>query len=437
MSTRAEQLIEVMQRVDNVAPGSGLPKHLKMTQSPFVFLRGASSLFYADIQCGLLILPEAAQQLPLTAVIGDCHISNFGFFSEEGSCGEQIIFAPNDFDDACIGHASWDLMRFMISLLLCADHCSGVKSGDYAAEEAITKRCVDQQQALAAARAFLHSYTDTCQQLASGKIDYNYVADHFPSEHILSKRYQKALDRSSTGAEYASKSSLAKAVDLHQTPLQFRSLTERFEPLSESEYNAVKQQFAPYVDDQILDIVTRLGAGTGSVNMQRYYLLVGPDHQAKKADWPLYHIVEVKQQRAAAPLYDFSTLSPVNQQGHAHLTVTCQRRMQRNPDLVLDEVEWRGAHWLVRSRHHAKVGIDPEHIATGKRAIKGGFVDYASECGKVLALAHGRYDRRSSHFEHKAASILPNLYDALIHSASAYAEQVKADWQWLKAQEKV
>ena len=381
MSTRAQQLIEVIHRVDTVPPGSGLEKHLKMSQSPFVFLRGASSLFYADIQTGLLPLPDAAQQLPLTAVMGDCHISNFGFFSEEGSCGEQIIFAPNDFDDACIGHASWDLMRFIVSLFLCADHCAGVKAGDYPAAEGISKTTVGQTQTQAAAQAFLQSYTETCAQLASGQLDYTTVADHFDAEHILFKRFRKALQRACNGDEFSSKSSLAKAADLQQQPLQFRDLSEKFQRLSASEYAAVKQQFAPYVDDQILDIVTRLGAGTGSVNMQRYYLLVGPEQPAQAEDWPLYHIVEVKLQRAAAPLYYFTALSPINQLNHAHLTLTCQRRMQRNPDLVLDEVEWRGAHWLVRSRHHAKVGIDPVHIAAGKRARNGGFVAYAAECG--------------------------------------------------------
>jgi len=47
--------------------------------------------------------------------------------------------------------------------------------------------------------------------------------------------------------------------------------------------------------------------------------------------------------------------------------------MQRKPDLVLDEVKFENAHYLIRSRHHAKVGIDPQDIAMGNKAINGGF----------------------------------------------------------------
>ena len=57
-----------------------------------------------------------------------------------------------------------------------------------------------------------------------------------------------------------------------------------------------------------------------------------------------------------------------------------------------------GADWLLRSRHHARVGIDPEIIALGhKPGIR--LRDYAKACSKVLALAHARGDRRSARFE--------------------------------------
>ncbi|WP_458576336.1 DUF2252 family protein [Aliamphritea spongicola] len=50
-----------------------------MAGNPFVFLRGAAQLFYADIQAGYLQLPEALYTLPKTRIMGDCHTSNFGF----------------------------------------------------------------------------------------------------------------------------------------------------------------------------------------------------------------------------------------------------------------------------------------------------------------------------------------------------------------------
>lgn len=436
MEHRAALLTEVMTRVDQAAPGSGLAKHVKMASSPFVMLRGASSVFYEDFAQEVVTLPESIDRWPLTMIVGDCHVSNFGFFSEEGSHGDEVIFAPNDFDDACVGKAGWDLLRFGVSLLLCADHGQGVLSGKYARAEPIEKSSVvGAEETQTAVTAFLESYVETCGQLAQGQRTYNQVVREFDEDHLLSKLEQKARKRANQGADFASKSSLAKAVDLQQSPLRFRDRTERFRRLDAREYHAVQHAFSPYVDDRILDIVARLGAGTGSVNMERYYLLVGPNEIARESDWPLYHVVEVKKQRAAAPLHRFADLSPVNRLNHAHLTLTCQRRMQRNPDLVLDEVVWRKAHWLVRSRHHARVGIDPEHIVCGKRACKGGFSEYARACGTALALAHGRSDRRSQCFEQCVAETSKQSLTELTEQIYRYTNQVKQDWEWLVERE--
>ena len=54
------------------------------------------------------------------------------------------------------------------------------------------------------------------------------------------------------------------------------------------------------------------------MNLQRYYLLVGPAAvgpagDASNADLALCHVVEAKQQRRSAPLHFFAELSPVNQ----------------------------------------------------------------------------------------------------------------------------
>ena len=214
-------------------------------------------------------------------------------------------------------------------------------------------------------------------------------------------------------------------------PLKFKIDADKLTPLPDNDYRQVKETFAPYVDDEILDIVMHINAGTGSVNMSRYYLLVGPK-EADLSALALCHIVEVKQQRTAAPLHYFNGLSAINRLNPAHLTVNYQRRMQRSPDLVLDELAWRGQHWLVRSRHHAKVGIKPEHIATGKKAtLKSGFVQYAKDCGTALALAHCRGDRRSTLFEQSVCRLLPFHQKALIGACLIYAEQVIADTELL------
>ena len=432
MPERIQELIEVISRVDGAVPGSGLKKHRKMASSPFMMLRGTSSVFYHDLANLTFRLPSTMEAWPLTMVMGDCHVSNFGFFSEEGSHGDQIIFAPNDFDDACVGHAGWDLLRYGVSLLLCADHCQGGISGRYQLLEPIDKsKVIATEEATQALTAFWQAYRDTCKNLVEQSVDYRHVLQDFDESHVLYKLEQKASKRQAGGEDFLSKSSLAKAVNLDSgKPLVFLDIPEKFKAVDRVTYRTIEKVFAPYVDDQILDIVERVGAGTGSVNMQRYYLLIGPE-QVSQEDLALCHIVEIKKQRAAAPLFEYEDLSLINLLSPAHLTVNCQRRMQRNPDLVLDDVLWKKAHWLVRSRHHARVSIGPEDIACGKRALDGGFQDYASACGEVLALAHARFDRRSKRFEKAVLATADETWQALESLQQEYAAQVIADWQWL------
>lgn len=437
MSTRTEQIIAELLRTDQSDPRNArLAKHVKMALNPFRFLRGSSGLFYADIARGVLSFPAELLQLPLTTVTGDCHLANFGFFSEDGSYGERVIFGPNDFDDACIGHAVWDLSRFIVSLLLAADYCRGLQQGRYENEEGLALdklQAATAQDALAAAGAFLDGYQACCEAVATDPEVRFSVQDDFAKPHVLKPYLKKAIRRAAAGSDFLHKSTLAKSVDLSARPLRFKTDARKFTRLSPARYAEVEYAFAPYVHDQILDIVCRQGAGTGSLNMQRFYLLVGPAAIADLTDLRLCQIVEVKQQRRSAPLHFFADLSPVNRLNDAHLTVDCQRLMQRRPDLVLDEVSFEGAHYLVRSLHHANVDVDPEDVCLQPEAPATALRQYAEACGYALALAHNRADRRSCRFAEAALSALQGQQQALLDSCQQYASQQIEDCQLLAA----
>ena len=162
-NTRIYFISEEIKRIDNHAPSRSLSKHTKMAHSPFVFYRGSAQLFYADIKAGLINFPKECDSLPLTSVMGDCHTSNFGFLTEEGSHGDTVIFSPNDFDDACVGKAQWDILRYLVSLQLAQLHCSGIVEGKYFGEDVdTTKPVVTHQQVISAQHAF---YQAVCGDL--------------------------------------------------------------------------------------------------------------------------------------------------------------------------------------------------------------------------------------------------------------------------------
>jgi hypothetical protein len=425
---RQETLVQYFKEHDGCAPSSELSKHQKMANSPFQFLRGSAPLMYRDIASQVIQLPEALSNIPITTIMGDCHTSNFGFLSEEGSHGETLVFTPNDFDDACFGHASWDLFRFLVSLPLARAEAEQIQV-ESGCEKLKSKPLADEQQVHSAQQAFLNAYIETCERSLQKKNDSQTALTEFSKGHILYKRWQKALTRVVGGEAFMTKSTLAKEVDLVQW--RFKQNPDKFIPLPDDIYEDLYVQFRPFMDDEILDIVMRHNAGTGSNNLGRYYVLVGPSqpHDAAKT-----HIVEIKQQREAAPIKYFPTVSVNNQLSAAHLTVNCQRKMQRRPDLILDDTIWQDKHWLLRSRHHARVGIDSEHFMLGKRAAeKGGVIQYALSCGEALALAHMRGDRRSVDFQEAIVENLSKQSKSLIKAANNYVLQVSNDFLILKS----
>jgi len=435
MSDRKTQILNELHRIDGATPGqqTAIAKHRSMAENPFRFLRGAAQLFYADLANGVLELPGGlTEAVPLTTVMGDCHISNFGFMTEEGSHGDDVIFAPNDYDDACIGHAAWDLLRYCSSLFLASDFVAGVNQGRYPSpgDDWPKTDAASPDDARNAAGDFIRAYVKQLHRLQADPEQRQTALTTFKKGHVLAKPLAKARRRAAGGRDFNRKSALAKAVQWTEQGLRFADRPDRFERLDKKTADALVHDYRPYVDDHIIDLVERLGAGTGSLNMQRYYLLVGPANLVGEADLPLCHLVEVKQQRAAAPLHHFPGLSPINRLSPAHLTTVCQRRMQRRADLILDHAYRNDADWLLRSRHHARVGMDPEMIALGhKPGIR--MRDYAKACGKALALAHARGDRRSTRFERAMSDALAREARTLISASEAYAERVDQDTRLL------
>ncbi len=435
MSCRADFINQQLYLIDHAYAGEDSKKYNKMRTSPFVFYRGSAQLFYADLSVGNLKMPEGFLDTPLTTVMGDCHTSNFGFFTEEGSHGDEVVFSLNDFDDACIGYAYWDIVRYLTSLSLAADHGQGLASARYSEDKDFSnKRAVCDKQLEQAINAFLDNYLLILDQgLIRKPTQPNFLDTtfgDFATPSPLVKRYKKAKSIALGGELFLTKSSLAKAVDLTTFPLKFVKKEDKFTRDGINTEQLI-HHFQAYFYDHILDIVKRVNSGTGSVNMDRYYLLVGPKNIKDTCLIPSCHVVEVKQQRTAAPLYYFSDLHHQNHLNPAHLTVKCQRRMLRKQDYCLDDSYFEEAHWLIRSRHHAKVGIDPHHITLGKiNTEQGGFAFYAGACGQALARAHCRGDKSSLNFEQSNLAAINQHRQELIDISMDYALGVKKDYEW-------
>lgn len=83
-------------------------KYVKMADHAFSFLRGSCHLFYQSLPALPLL-----RQGPLAWSCGDLHFENFGSYKGDD---RLVYFDVDDFDEAALAPASWDLLRLLTSI---------------------------------------------------------------------------------------------------------------------------------------------------------------------------------------------------------------------------------------------------------------------------------------------------------------------------------
>ena len=87
-------------------------RHLRMSESPFTFYRGAAALMAQDLASTPVSGLEAQ-------ICGDAHLSNFGAY---GSPERALVFDLTDFDETLLGPWEWDVKRLAASFAIAARH---------------------------------------------------------------------------------------------------------------------------------------------------------------------------------------------------------------------------------------------------------------------------------------------------------------------------
>jgi len=114
---RQQEIVEVLagafSDLIEVNPKAFRRKFRKMASEPFDFYRGSAPLFYHDVD--RLDDPFADERTSRVWIQGDLHAENYGTYMDvEG----VLVFDVNDFDEAYLGHFTWDLGRMAASLAL-------------------------------------------------------------------------------------------------------------------------------------------------------------------------------------------------------------------------------------------------------------------------------------------------------------------------------
>ena len=77
-----------------------------MAADPFAFYRGSAPLFYADVRGSRTRGWTSATSR--VWIQGDLHAENYGTYMDAAGV---LVFDVNDFDEAYLGHYTWDLQR--------------------------------------------------------------------------------------------------------------------------------------------------------------------------------------------------------------------------------------------------------------------------------------------------------------------------------------
>src|SRR5215216_6491633 len=114
---RQTQIVDVLvnsfSELMDADPDAFRNKFRKMAAGPFAFYRGSAPLFYADME-----REEdrwANERTSRVWIQGDLHAENFGTYM----AGDGVfVFDVNDFDEAYLGHFTWDIKRMVASVAL-------------------------------------------------------------------------------------------------------------------------------------------------------------------------------------------------------------------------------------------------------------------------------------------------------------------------------
>ncbi len=88
-------------------------KYRAMREDPFSFMRGSCHLYYSDWPVDDKVINDA----PLAWICGDLHLENFGCYKGDN---RLVYFDLNDFDEAALAPATWELGRWLTSILVAA-----------------------------------------------------------------------------------------------------------------------------------------------------------------------------------------------------------------------------------------------------------------------------------------------------------------------------
>jgi len=385
----------------------------RMLTDPFSFYRGSAAVMAADLAGS----PSSGIEV---MCCGDAHISNFGMYAAPD---RSIVFDLNDFDEAAVAPAEWDVKRLVTSAIV------GGRHAGYPAKA--IRRCVE--EALASYQNSLQAMLEEMDVLQRYYL--RVEPEHYSGE--VSKGLQEAIDKTTSRARNRTSARVFKQITeigpdgtprLREAPPLLQHVDEDTEgPLVESiqEYlGAVPADVALLLSHfRVTDIALRV-VGVGSVGTRCYLvILVGPNGT------PL--ILQIKEAtRSVLEEYGAwrqpdSLTAAVKANGQGVRVIEGQQILQAMSDVFLGTTRKDGHDYYVRQFHDMKGTIETEGMSAAT------FSEYVVACAVLLARAHSQSANAS--ILQGYAGTGDNLHCAVAEWSYAYADKSLDDFHQLCA----
>ena len=414
-STRSARIVDTL--VDAFSdlmaadPAAFRTKFRKMAADPFAFYRGSACLFYADV--AERDDPWADERTGRVWIQGDLHAENFGTYMDGDGV---LIFDVNDFDEAYVGHFTWDVMRFAASLAL-------LGWGKAMSDADITMLV----------ERYTRAYLDQVRWFVAEADDRSFSLRLDTTEGAVHQVLQLARLRTRVGLLDGITETEGFDRVLRDGPGLRR--------LDDGERAAVVDAFDRYLDSipeskkfrgvtyAVKDVAGRSGFGIGSAGLPAYTVLIEGFNQALDNDV----VLSMKQGNVAAPSRVVTDAAIAGAfRHHGHRTVLSQRALQAHADPLLGWTDLDGVGYVVSEVSPYEADLDWSELTEPAEIAP--VVDYL---GRATAKVHCVADSDADHSlvsfqtEDAIADVVDGREDEfvewVIEFAHYYAATARAD----------
>ncbi len=301
-------------------------KYRSMKENMYRFYRGTCHLFMEAMSVQTQV-PAG----PTAWISGDLHLENFGSFRSDNN---QVYFDLNDFDEAILAPATWEIARLVTSIFIAFETLG-----------------IEEKRAQKMATLFIKSYSATLQKGKPRYIEPN-IAKGIVGDFLnaVNNRKQRVI------LEKRTVQKRHKLEIMKEDPRHFvLSKPLRRELFAHVEEWLKTDDYSPY-NYQVIDVVFRL-AGTGSIGLKRYAFLLKTLNKVGEK----YMLIDMKQ-AVPSSLQPFSTLTQPAWESEASRIISVQKRMQNHSPALLSTSYFKGDSFVMQEMQPTKDSINFKQI---------------------------------------------------------------------------